>query len=125
MSHRVRVYWNVKNHKFSVQHKLPQGWRLDCHVGGMFWYELENVKFHVSEKGRQRVLKTGQKNVHAWMEGDWVRDYCVMPFDPAMAHRVRYDPFYDEYFNILGTEIKEVDRLFFGVQVGRPQIYVD
>ena len=33
---------------------------------------MENVRFHVSESGRQRVLAEKKKNVHAFVEGDVV-----------------------------------------------------
>lgn len=31
---------------------------------------LKNAEFKVSEKGRQRTLATGQRNVHAWVVGE-------------------------------------------------------
>lgn len=32
--------------------------------------KLRSARFHVSEKGRQRTLATGRRNVHAWVIGD-------------------------------------------------------
>ena len=33
------------------------------------WLVLEDVRFHVGQRGRQRVLDECSKNVHAWVEG--------------------------------------------------------
>ncbi len=35
---------------------------------------LKNVKFKVSEAGRQRVIKEKKKNVHAFVEGEQCKD---------------------------------------------------
>lgn len=55
---------------------------------------LENVEFVVSEAGRQRVLRTGQKNVHAFMRGDVVLQLPI----PKFWSRVSYNPFKGPYF---------------------------
>lgn len=65
---QVRVYRNLTRKCLSVQHNVPgKGWRLLCHVQSA---TLVNAKFLVYEKGRQRVLREGRKNVHAYVEGE-------------------------------------------------------
>lgn len=59
---RVRVYFNLHNRLFSVQHKG----RVVAHVPEV---SLEDVSFKVNESGRQRVLDEKRKNVHAFVEG--------------------------------------------------------
>jgi hypothetical protein len=67
---RVQVYRNLhKNGKdgsvYSIRDKST---RLVIDHRG--WIILDNAKFHVSAKGRARVLREKAKNVHAWVEGD-------------------------------------------------------
>ena len=60
---------------------------------------LTQVKFIVSEAGRQRVLKERRKNVHAVVEGNLV-DQNLTKHKP-----VRYNPYYNENFNQDGKAI--------------------
>ena len=64
---KVKVYYNLHKHCFSVQHKGLVIAHKDIVC-------LENAVFKVSEKGRQRVLATKRKNVHAFVVGDWIPD---------------------------------------------------
>ena len=58
----VMVYKNLHNGKFSIkQNNLVVGY-CDNII-------LDNVTFKVSEVGRQLVIKTGHKNVHAYIVG--------------------------------------------------------
>lgn len=63
---RIEVYRNINR-------PGPQAWysvRQDgLVVGHTQDITLKNVYFVVREGGRQRVLKTGRKNVHAWVLG--------------------------------------------------------
>ncbi|WNM70338.1 hypothetical protein [Myxococcus phage Mx1] len=61
----VRVYFNLHNRLFSVQHRG----KVVAHLPEV---SLEGVKFKVSEAGRQRVLNDQRKNVHAFVEGKFV-----------------------------------------------------
>lgn len=60
----VKVYRNL-NRK-GVWFSVCQGGRVVGHAQGLM---LGDVKFHVNEAGRQRVIATGRKNVHAWATG--------------------------------------------------------
>jgi len=62
------IYWNIHAGLFSV--KALDGkhrGRVVAHARAVL---LTGVAFKVSEAGRQRVLTTGRKNVHAGLVGD-------------------------------------------------------
>lgn len=64
---KVRVYRNLTHKCLSVQAWVPgKGWRLDRHVQRI---TLADAAFTVSQAGRERVLSTGRKNVHAFVTG--------------------------------------------------------
>jgi hypothetical protein len=60
---------------------------------------LENCEFKVHESGRQRVLDTGKKNVHAGVIGDLVTwkefDVDVSGWTPCYYNPVQFDSFVD------------------------------
>lgn len=86
---RVRVYFNLHNRLFSVQHKG----RVVAHVPEV---SLEDVNFRVNEAGRQRVLEEQRKNVHAFVEGKFKH---VPEGDiPMLPHGVKYNPYKYESF---------------------------
>lgn len=58
----VRVYRNLRRHCYSIK----QGGRVVAYADTIL---LNNPNFLVSESGRQRVLREGRKNVHAYIEG--------------------------------------------------------
>jgi hypothetical protein len=62
MADQVEVYFNVRRRLFSVR----QNGKVVGHTQRIM---LENAHFVVREAGRQRVLATGCKNVHAWVRG--------------------------------------------------------
>lgn len=83
----VRVYWNLHKKCWSIQHKRKV-------ISHKKQVALINVKFIVSEAGRQRVLKERRKNVHAFAQGelleeDMKNDYKVI---------VSYNPYKFSYF---------------------------
>ena len=91
---RIQVYRNLKHGYgarplYSVRYKG----RVIKHVHRIL---LVDCKFIVNEAGRQRVLKTGSKNVHAWVDGiDAGRagafgiDECGRDF----LRRIEYNPY--------------------------------
>lgn len=88
----VRVYRNLNNGKMSVQQKIEKRWIVVGHVTDAI---VHNVRFHVSEAGRQRVIEAGRKNVHAWGEG-----ILVAQFNPRLEASIPlgYDPYRNESF---------------------------
>jgi hypothetical protein len=91
---RVEVYYNLHKNVFSVRHKgkvIAWGNRVT----------IENPEYVVREKGRQKVLKEGRKNVHAFVRGtlsdiDIFNDHygSMRP----MPQEVTYNPYkYDSF----------------------------
>ena len=64
MKSKTQVYFNLHKKMLSVR----VNGKVVAHAPAIV---LDNPTFHVSEAGRQRVLKSRRKNVHAWVSGDW------------------------------------------------------
>ncbi len=93
----VQVYRNINGdalHKYSIKQRGLVVGHTNCMI-------LTNVTLRVSEAGRLRVLKTGRKNVHAFLVGtilvqlDWKKSNWTPKRWPG---RVEYDPRKDHYF---------------------------
>lgn len=65
---------------------------------------LKDCIFRVSEAGRQRVLKSKRKNVHAFILGDVINysEYSgVQSIPPLQTVKVSYNPYFsDSFFEI-------------------------
>ena len=87
---RVQVYWNLHKRCYSVR----QSGRVIDHVDSIV---LRDVRFNVAPAGREKVRRTGVKNVHATVTG-----YVVDNPKPAIPeHFVSYNPFkYDQFVKI-------------------------
>ena len=86
---KVQVYKNLHKDCYSIRDSKT---KLVIAYGTRF--ALWDPKFKVSEAGRQRVLSTGQKNVHAYIEGNIVFGRSI-GFDLKQLY---YDPFKVESF---------------------------
>lgn len=94
---RVFVYYNSRQKNFSIRSLDQLGYGLV--VGHADSLQITNAIFKVSEAGRQRVLRTNHKNVHAGIEGeldlDWlnfnVEDVSFEDMPPMTT--VRYNPY--------------------------------
>lgn len=60
---KVEIYWNARIKTFSVRKDRKV-------VGHASKLMIRDATFHVSEAGRQRVLNSGHKNVHAFVRGE-------------------------------------------------------
>lgn len=89
----VHVYKNLHKGCFSVR----QGGIVKCHAKSVY---LENAKFVVSEKGRQRVIKEQRKNVHAYVKGTVADPKEINRKIRLDFHWTKcyYDPYRDEKF---------------------------
>lgn len=67
---QVKVFRNLTKGCYSIQARGPKGFRTVAHADTV---ELADVAFKVSEAGRQRVLSTGKKQVHAFVCGTLVQ----------------------------------------------------
>ena len=88
----VRIYRNLHKQCLSVLHRTEKGWRLWKHVHRL---EVLNPVFKVSQAGRNRVLREKRKNVHAFIEGDYVGTTGVATSNPRF---VRYNPYEAGHF---------------------------
>lgn len=111
---KVRVYFNLHKHLFSVQEKGENGWRVVRHTNNI---TLRDVRFKVSEAGRQRVLKEKRKNVHGYVEGHLCEHEGLLPT------QIRYNPYkYDSFVD--ESDGKVYSSRFAKLQLidGRPKI---
>lgn len=83
---RVFVYRNLHKNCLSVR---------DVKTGIVIAYVdsilLKNIKFKVSAKGRERVLREKRKNVHAGVEGEWIKSEILPNTNDCL--RIIYDPY--------------------------------
>lgn len=107
----VRVYWNLHRHCYSVQ----QRGLVVAHAQSV---TLHSAGFKVSEAGRQRVLREGRKNVHAFVTG-YLTDGRCRP--ERCMHRVIYNPHRHTSFILFLTkekveaaDVAHLDRELFG-----------
>jgi len=94
MGQRVKVYYNLHKHTFSVQKNGLVVMHAD-------YIKLENVEFKVRPGGKQKVRQENSKNVHAFVIGDLI-DYCQYPCDDIPEEPtgdiVTYNPYkYDSF----------------------------
>ena len=108
INRRVYVYRNLHRNCWSIR----QGGIVRVHA---HFLSLTRARFHVSEAGRQRVIREQRKNVHAGISGiigarkDWfVRNGCELSeviYDPYTMPTFRYED--------TGQSIERADRVFF------------
>lgn len=113
---RVRIYWNLTKKVWSVQDAKTR--RV---IGHATRVNVRDASFKVSQAGRERVLREGVKNVHAFVVGDldaahwietrdhpgtlmsWTRgDNAYLRAAVRLGKRVSYNPrkasvFFDVY----------------------------
>lgn len=87
--YNYRIYRNLHKGCWSIQHRTPGGWRLYEHLDSL---EATGCTTRVYETGRQRVLLTKKKNVHAFIlcESYTAHGDCVMI--PG-GRLLRYNPY--------------------------------
>lgn len=86
MTARVMVYRNLNQKCWSV---LGKGHKLLLHAEALV---LQDCQFVVQEGGRQRVLREGRKNVHAFAKGTIAPMVWHQEFRPNLK-RVIYNPY--------------------------------
>lgn len=101
----VKVYFNLHKKKFSVQSKVNGRWKVVKHVDEIC---LQNVRFKVSEAGRQRVLREKRKNVHAYVIGE---EIPFVPKSYCWQDTVVYNPYKYETFVVANQYYHPVDEM--------------
>lgn len=100
----VRVYFNFHKKMISVQAKVNGSWKVVKYVEDIL---LKNVKFKVSEAGRQRVIKNKRKNVHAYVYGE-VIESLPHPMN-LIFNSVNYNPYKMERFQVQNQYVDRAD----------------
>ena len=87
----TRCYFNLHKNKISVQKKVNGVWRVQRHADSV---ALDDATFKVSKAGRERVLQSKRKNVHAYICGNETAsfNYC------KKLTQVNYNPCLFDYF---------------------------
>ncbi|MXQ10444.1 hypothetical protein [Microvirga makkahensis] len=85
---KVEVYRNLTRQCWSVR----SGGRV---IGHRHEVMLRTCTMRVREGGRQRALREGQRNVHAWIEGDLCEDVA-----DTVRTEIGYNPFRDSTFTL-------------------------
>lgn len=90
----TRIYRNLLNHKMSVQQQINNSWLVVGHVTEAV---IRCPKFYVSESGRQRVIMSGKKNVHAYSYGQIANPNSIALPDSNLQE-IYYDPYSQSHF---------------------------
>ncbi|MBA4172816.1 MAG: hypothetical protein C0511_09230 [Hyphomicrobium sp.] len=98
---RVAVYFNLHRRQFSVKAlEGPDKGRVIMHRD---FVALTDVTFRVREAGRQRVIREGRKNVHAFVIG-------TLGYDAegwAAPAAIRYNPYRrGDFVDVLDTPVR-------------------
>jgi len=103
VSKAVYVYRNLHKRCFSVK----QGGLVRCHTEYMC---MKDVKFVVSESGRQRVITEKVKNVHAFVKGMVAETTKDQPFyEDRSYNHCSYNPYRGPSFFINDDPKQEID----------------
>lgn len=89
----TEVYWNATRKLWS----LRENGRVVGHEARL---TLHGCTFHVRPGGRDRVRRTGRKEVHAWARGERVGDDVAFPM---AGNEIRYNPRHDDGFQLGGS----------------------
>jgi len=140
---RVEVYFNLHKHLFSV--RLVRSGRVILHTDKI---HIQNPEFVVRQGGRQRVLREGKKNVHAFVRGhathfsdiEAVVDYDGSDYTVEYVKKKRptldnvgYNPYkYDSFIKLIDkTPVRKAKRAYLMMKptliepVYRPYIYAE
>lgn len=104
----VRVYRNLRRDCYSVV--ADEGPCKGLVIAYRKRVKLRNVTFKVSEAGRERVIRSGRKNVHAFACGEWMNGWVALPTDGGC--HIEYDPYVAPYFRYDGYEVTGCGSLF-------------
>lgn len=96
---KVRVYWNLHKHKWSIQ-SCKSGLVVDHRQ----FVSLKDAKFVVRKGGQKRVREQGKKNVHAFAVGYQIDNCKLYNSNIIDWDRVKYNPYTDNYFMHKGED---------------------
>lgn len=126
---RVEVYFNLHKKTFSV--RSARSGRVLLHTDEV---HIDNPTFVVRKAGRERVLREGKKNVHAFVRGDITvfNDFNPDRLDYTL---VSYNPYkFDTFVDVTDTRpVRVAKRAVLRIQpsmvvyntVNRPYLYAE
>ncbi len=104
--HKVKVYYNLHKHCWSIVDFKTR--RVIDHRTELV---LINCLFKVCESGRQRVLKTKHKNVHATIVGYLIEDDVNNDVKPFV--QIWYNPYKSTHFKYGDIPVKSASKVRF------------
>lgn len=120
MRAKYYIYWNLHKNCYSVRYRGKV-------IGHYTSITAANVRFQVSEKGRQRVLTERKKNVHAFVVAD--RIYPTDPYEISEVNHfesVSYNPYANSTFvDYMGKPIYEVGLVWLTRDIKSNKIVAD
>jgi hypothetical protein len=112
----VDVYWNIHKRIFSIRDVKTR-----LVIGHLNQLVLVNCTFRVSEAGRQRVVRTKRKNVHAVVRGNFLPGF--LPANLADDWRVaKYNPYTAGCFMSEGLPVFKAHVVYCETWLGKPQM---
>ena len=116
---KVQVYWNIRLRRYSVVDLATGRVIPGLHPESLV---LQDAVFVVRRAGRERVLREGRKNVHAFVRGVLVAD------EPAAAvwRAVSYNPYREGVWTDRDAHKQVVAANFARLTAGeRPSVHYD
>ena len=123
MTTNIRVYFNFHRRCWSIQTKTRNGngklgWTVDRHADKC---AILFPSFKVSQAGRERVIREGRKNVHAYVTGIPTTEVGLS----GEWEQVRYNPYLMDSFQYLdGTPVGNVTLARLKVHYGKGEVWV-
>jgi uncharacterized protein YjiK len=100
----VRVYRNLNAKGSRRTYSIKQKGLVVAHTTRIC---LKNCKFLVQEGGRQRFLRTGERNVHAWIEGVITPNGMGTTVTKNDLSKITYNPSKSGFFVFQNHPVKE------------------
>lgn len=116
---QVRVFRNLTRAAWSIQARTQGAWRTIGHASAA---SIDDAAFYVSEASRLRCAAKGQREVHAWIQGElanvvacklvakWANDEIAAAVSaattdciPDLPRGVTYRPFVESGFRVRAT----------------------
>ncbi len=98
ISSKVEVYRNLHDITGKNKYSIRQKGLVIGHANLIY---MNDVNFVVNQKGRQKVIKNKQKNVHAFLRG------FITTHRSPISKRITYNPYInDSFINHSGQSIK-------------------
>jgi len=103
---RYYIYRNLHTGGFSVRYRGRVVDRLNV-------FTAQNITFKVNESGRQRVVKQGRKNVHAFVVADRYKGLINKEYELDKLVKVTYNPYTDTQFKYCDSNIYNAKEVVF------------